>query len=63
MFYKITNCANCKANTWKRDSVARRVRRYECFYCGEDIFLNRPVPGILRAMYPNGDLPHDPQYA
>jgi hypothetical protein len=62
MLYTIGPCPNCKDNLWKRDYQHRRLKRYECFYCGADLYLNRPAPGILRAMYADeADLPTRPE--
>lgn len=49
--YSIGKCPNCTADCWKRDVTAWRLKRYECFYCGQDIYLNRPTPDKLREMY------------
>lgn len=49
--YTIGACPNCYSNTWKRDQIDWRLKRYECFYCGQDVFLNRPRPDQSREMY------------
>lgn len=61
MFYSIGPCPNCRENVWSKDFMAKRLKRYSCFYCGEDIFLAQPSPDQLREMYPQGDVPTIPE--
>jgi hypothetical protein len=49
IFFSICPCPNCREDVWRRDEFeAYRtkgyVKRYSCFKCGEDLYLNRIPP-------------------
>ena len=52
-FWRLDPCANCGKNTWRRDWVfAKKTRgraRYECFYCGNDLYPGGAVNQTLEA--------------
>ena len=55
-FYELDPCGKCSANVWRKDWVFAKKSggrsRYECIYCGNDLYpggaVNDRLAGISR---------------